>query len=82
MPTDAPPADRRYRSHVTRALERDGFAIVAPLDTRPVQHDDSNLPQVSGAPLIEYVTLEEADGRQLARVLDSCAGGEPDSGSG
>ena len=68
-PTDAPPADRRYRLHVTRALERDGFAIVAPLNPRPVQHDDSKLPQVSGAPLIEHVTLEEADERQLARIL-------------
>jgi hypothetical protein len=60
-PTDPPPADRRYRPHVTRALERDGFAIVAPFDTRPVPHP--------GAPPIERLALKEADERQLERIL-------------
>src|SRR5437667_4933413 len=68
-PTDPPPADRRYRPHVTRALERDGFAIVAPFDTRPVQHDHLKLPQGPGAPPIESLALKEADQRELERIL-------------
>ena len=68
-PTDPPPADRRYRPNVARALERDGFAIVAPFDTRPVQHDHLKLPQVPGTPPIERLALKEADKRQLERIL-------------
>jgi hypothetical protein len=68
-PTDPPPADRRYRPHVARALEQDGFAIVAPLDTRPVQSDHLKLPQVPGTPPIERLALKEADVRQLERIL-------------
>ena len=68
-PTDPPPADRRCRPNVTRALERDGFAIVAPFDTRPVQSDHLKLPQVPGTPPIERLALKEADERQLERIL-------------
>jgi hypothetical protein len=67
--TDPPHADRRYRPHVTRALERDGFAIVAPFESRPMQHDHLKLPQVPGASPIELPTLNEADKRQLERIL-------------
>ena len=68
-PTDPPPADRRYRPHVTRVLQRDGFAIVAPFESRPMQHDHLELPQVPGASSIEPPTLNEADKRQLERIL-------------
>ena len=68
-PADPPPADRRYQPHIARALERDGFAIVAPLETRPVQHDHLKLPQEQGASPIEHPGLKEADERQLLRIL-------------
>ena len=68
-PADPPPADRRYQPHIARALERDGFAIVAPLETRPVQHDHLKLPQERGALPIEHPGLKEADERQLLRIL-------------
>jgi len=68
-PADPPPADRRYQPHIARALERDGFAIVAPFETRPVQHDHLKLPQEQGASPIERPGLKEADERQLLRIL-------------
>jgi hypothetical protein len=68
-PADPPPVDRRYQPHIARALERDGFAIVAPLQTRPVQHDHLKLPQEQGASPIECPGLKEADERQLLRIL-------------
>ena len=68
-PADPPLADRRYQPHIARALERDGFAIVAPLETRPVQHDHLKLPQEQGASPIERPGLTEADERQLLRIL-------------
>jgi hypothetical protein len=68
-PADPPPADRRYRPHVTHALERDGFVIVAPFETRPTPHDHLKLPQDPEASPIERPGLKEADERQLLRIL-------------
>jgi hypothetical protein len=68
-PADPPPADRRHRPHVSRALERDGFVIVAPFETRPVQNDHPKLPQDPEASPIERPGLKEADERQLLRIL-------------
>src|SRR5262245_1556905 len=49
-PADAPPpADRRSDSPVTRALERDGFAVVARFETRPVQDEQLQLFEVRRA---------------------------------
>jgi hypothetical protein len=68
-PAGPPPADRRSRPHVTRALERDGFAIVPPFETRPGQDEQLELLEVRGASPIEHLGLEEADERQLERIL-------------
>jgi hypothetical protein len=68
-PSDPPSADRRSRPDVTRALERDGFAVVSQFETRPVQDEQLQLFEVSGASPIERVGLEAADARQLERIL-------------
>ena len=68
-PAGPPPADRRGRPHVTQALERDGFAIVPPFETRPGQDEQLELLEVRGASPIERLGLEEADERQLERIL-------------
>jgi hypothetical protein len=68
-PAGPPPADRRGRPHVTQALERDGFAIVAPFETRSRQDEQLELLEVRGASPIEHLGLKEADERQLERIL-------------
>ena len=68
-PADPPPADRRSRPHVTRALERDGFAVVSQFETPPVQDEQLQLFEVSGASPIERLGLEGPDARQLERIL-------------
>jgi hypothetical protein len=69
LPADPPPANRRHRPHVTHALERDGFVIVAPFETRPVPHDHLKLPHDPEASPLERPGLKEADERQLLRIL-------------
>jgi hypothetical protein len=68
-PTDPPPADRRIRPHVSRALERDGFAVVSQFETRPVQDEQLQLFEAREASLIERLGLGAADERQLKRIL-------------
>jgi hypothetical protein len=68
-PAAPPPADRRIRPHVSRALERDGFAVVSQFETRPVQDEQLQLFEAREASLIERLGLEEADERQLKRIL-------------
>ena len=57
------------RPHVSRALERDGFAVVSQFETRPVQDEQLQLFEAREASPIERLGLEEADERQLKRIL-------------
>jgi hypothetical protein len=68
-PTGPPPGDRRVRQHVTRVLERDGFAIVEPSQTDSMQDDHLQLVEGRGASPIESLGLEEADEHRLERIL-------------
>jgi len=68
-PTGPPPADRRVRQHVTRVLERDGFAIVEPFETDSMQDDHLELVEGRGASPIESLGLEEEDERRLESIL-------------
>src|SRR5215470_7286460 len=68
-PMGPPPADRRVRQHVTHELERDGFAIVEPFETRSMQDDNLQLVEGRGASPIERLGLEEEDERRLERIL-------------
>jgi hypothetical protein len=68
-PAGPPPTDRRIRQHVSRALERDGFAVVSQFETRPVQDEQLQLFEAREASPIERLGLEEADERQLKRIL-------------
>jgi len=69
-PADAPPPDdRRSCPHVARALERDGFAVVARFETRPAQDEQLQLFEVRRASPVALLGLEEADARQLKRIL-------------
>jgi len=68
-PMGPPPADRRVRQHVTHVLERDGFAIVEPFETRSMQDDHLQLVEGRGASPIERLGLEEEDERRLERIL-------------
>ncbi len=68
-PTGPPPADRRVRQHVTRVLERNGFAIVEPFETDSMQDDDLQLVEGRGASPIESLGLEEEDERRLESIL-------------
>ena len=61
-PTDQPSIERRHRPHVTRALERDGFAIVPTHATQPAQHS------IPAASPIERLALQAADERELKRT--------------
>jgi hypothetical protein len=63
-PTDQPSIERRHRPHVTRALERDGFAIVPTHATQPAQHS------IPAASPIERLALQAADERELKRILE------------
>src|SRR5262245_13266518 len=68
-PASPPPADRRIRPHVSRALERDGFAVVSQFETRPVQDEQLQLFAARETSPIERLGLEGADERQLKRIL-------------
>ena len=69
-PADAPPPDdRRSCPHVTRALERDGFAVVARFASHPVQDEQLQLFEVRRASPVELLGLEAAAARQLKRIL-------------
>jgi hypothetical protein len=62
-PAAGPPdTDRRVRQHVTRALERDGFAIVAPFESRAVQDEQLQCVEGLGTSLIERLGLEDGIG--------------------
>ena len=66
-PSAGPPADdRRVRQHVTRSLERDGFAIVAPFEIRAVPDEQLQLVEGRATSPIERLELEEGIGARLA----------------
>jgi len=66
-PSASPPADdRRVHQHVTRSLERDGFAIVAPFEIRAVPDEQLQLVEGRATSPIERLELEEGIGARLA----------------
>ena len=79
-PAAGPPAtDRRVYQHVSRALERDGFVIVAPFELRAVQDEQLQRVESRGTSPIERLGLAEglgspepgqADERLLERILE------------
>src|SRR5215510_1505920 len=54
-------ADRRIRPHVSRALERDGFAVVSQFESRPAQDEQLQLFEARAAAPIERLGLGGAD---------------------
>jgi hypothetical protein len=64
-PANPPLVDRRCRPDVARALEQNGFAIVA----GPEQPDHPKLLHAPAPSPIERLGREEADERQLERIL-------------
>jgi hypothetical protein len=67
-PTDQPLFERRHRSNVVRALERDGFAIMLRPPTEATECLGLNLSQVPGASPIERLAAE-TDEQKLERIL-------------
>jgi len=68
-PTHQPPIERRHHPDVDHALERDGFAIVPTQIPRPTIPGGLKSPRVPSTSPIEHLALNEADARELERIL-------------